>query len=367
MQNLRKTNETGRSMVEMLGVLAIVGTLSVGGVYGYGVAMKKHKANELLHQASMLATTVSAQIETDKPLNVQDFGNSKYGTFDTPEKVNDEQFKMQITDMDSAVCEQMEKMSGGMVRQAKCNGTTLTLTYNNNLSSDKVAADYNDDTTGGKCEDAGYKQCGNSCKKDCCSGVTLNSCQESCDSTTGEIINKDDGTGCTISDGTEGTCSDGECKLDYSGVECTEYENNTECGGVGSGWYCAFSPSPELYDGCKTDVDRGDGICKEATGTKISGYWVSNDSMYWWDAHSWCVAQGAYKLITEEKIREKYSGEDDIDWGKLRNDGFNGGFWLNNSKGNCQSGYIRVLIDDDESWISSIKRSFDYYQAWCEG
>ena len=41
MQNLRKTNETGRSMVEMLGVLAIVGVLSVGGVYGYGVAMKK--------------------------------------------------------------------------------------------------------------------------------------------------------------------------------------------------------------------------------------------------------------------------------------------------------------------------------------
>ena len=32
MQNLRKTNETGRSMVEMLGVLAIIGVLSVAGV-----------------------------------------------------------------------------------------------------------------------------------------------------------------------------------------------------------------------------------------------------------------------------------------------------------------------------------------------
>ena len=42
MQNLRRKNESGRSMVEMLGVLAIVGVLSVGGVYGYGVAMKKH-------------------------------------------------------------------------------------------------------------------------------------------------------------------------------------------------------------------------------------------------------------------------------------------------------------------------------------
>ena len=128
MQNLRKTNETGRSMVEMLGVLAIVGVLSVGGVYGYGVAMKKHKANELLHQASMLATTISAQIQSkgELPQSIEDFGNGKYGTFGTPTQVNDEQFEMKITGMDSAVCKQMEKMSGGMVREAKCNGTTLT-------------------------------------------------------------------------------------------------------------------------------------------------------------------------------------------------------------------------------------------------
>ena len=56
---MTKTNsksQSGRSMVEMLGVLSIIGVLSVGGVYGYGVANEKIKANELLHQASMLAT-----------------------------------------------------------------------------------------------------------------------------------------------------------------------------------------------------------------------------------------------------------------------------------------------------------------------
>jgi len=296
-----KRSQKGRSMVEMLGVLAIIGVLSVGGVYGYGVAMKKHKANELLHQASMLATTISAQIQSkgQLPQNIENFGDAKYGTFSTPEKVNDEQFKMEITGMDSAVCEQMEKMSGGMVRQAECDGTTLTLTYNNNLSSDKVAADYNDDTTGEKCEDAGYKWCSElstpACKKDCCSGVTLNSCQESCDSSTGEITNKDDGTGCTTSDGKEGTCDAGVCEeatADYTGVKCTDYQNNTECGGVGSGWYCAFSPSPELYaDGCKTDADRGDGVCTAVgSGTSIKGgaYLKSPGTMDWWSAYSWC-------------------------------------------------------------------------------
>ena len=51
-----RTNENGRSMIEMLGVLAIIGVLSVGGIYGYTVAMRKYKANEIIQTASMLAT-----------------------------------------------------------------------------------------------------------------------------------------------------------------------------------------------------------------------------------------------------------------------------------------------------------------------
>ena len=45
--------ESGRSMVEMLGVLAIIGVLSIGGIAGYTMAMNRYKANELLNAASM--------------------------------------------------------------------------------------------------------------------------------------------------------------------------------------------------------------------------------------------------------------------------------------------------------------------------
>jgi type II secretory pathway pseudopilin PulG len=51
-----RKNENGRSMVEMLGVLAIIGVLSVGGIYGYTTAMRKYKANEIMQTAAMLAT-----------------------------------------------------------------------------------------------------------------------------------------------------------------------------------------------------------------------------------------------------------------------------------------------------------------------
>ena len=39
--------ETGRSMVEMLGVLAIIGVLSIGGIAGYTMSMRKHRANQV--------------------------------------------------------------------------------------------------------------------------------------------------------------------------------------------------------------------------------------------------------------------------------------------------------------------------------
>ena len=50
--------QSGRSMVEMLGVLAIVGVLSIGGIAGYSKAMAKYKINKTLDQVSMIITNV---------------------------------------------------------------------------------------------------------------------------------------------------------------------------------------------------------------------------------------------------------------------------------------------------------------------
>ena len=53
-------NENGRSMVEMLGVLALIGVLSVMGIYGYTFAMRKHRANEIMQTATMLTIMAHA-------------------------------------------------------------------------------------------------------------------------------------------------------------------------------------------------------------------------------------------------------------------------------------------------------------------
>ena len=50
--------QTGRSMIEMLGVLAIVGVLSVGGIAGYSKAMEKFKINKTIDQVSHIVANI---------------------------------------------------------------------------------------------------------------------------------------------------------------------------------------------------------------------------------------------------------------------------------------------------------------------
>ena len=48
-------SQSGRSMVEMLGVLAIIGVLSVGGIAGYSLSMRRHRANGIVDLVSKYA------------------------------------------------------------------------------------------------------------------------------------------------------------------------------------------------------------------------------------------------------------------------------------------------------------------------
>ena len=57
----------GRSMVEMLGVLAIIGVLSVGAIAGYSKAMLKYRLNKAIHQHNQIisAATIHKNILLD--------------------------------------------------------------------------------------------------------------------------------------------------------------------------------------------------------------------------------------------------------------------------------------------------------------
>ena len=82
---MKMNNESGRSMVEMLGVLAIIGVLSIGGISGYTIAMNRYRANEIIDTGTKLcviamtknATTGNAgSAKATKDLNI---GSNKVG------------------------------------------------------------------------------------------------------------------------------------------------------------------------------------------------------------------------------------------------------------------------------------------------
>ena len=58
MRKFMNSEQSGRSMVEMLGVLAIIGVLSVGGISGYSKAMAKFKLSKAMDQMSMLVANI---------------------------------------------------------------------------------------------------------------------------------------------------------------------------------------------------------------------------------------------------------------------------------------------------------------------
>ncbi len=72
--------KSSRSMVEMLGVLAIIGVLSVMGIAGYKAAMTRHRANELLNEATKRAVVVATQLSLQglPTANLNEFTEYKF-------------------------------------------------------------------------------------------------------------------------------------------------------------------------------------------------------------------------------------------------------------------------------------------------
>ena len=61
MKLINKT-ESGRSMIEMLGVLAIIGVLSVGGLAGYNMAMGRVRVNRVIDELQLVAVNIRTAV-----------------------------------------------------------------------------------------------------------------------------------------------------------------------------------------------------------------------------------------------------------------------------------------------------------------
>lgn len=68
-----KNSQSGRSMVEMLGVLAIIGVLSIGGIAGYTLSMRRFRVNNVLDLVNKYALTTYSACQSKMLINPTSF------------------------------------------------------------------------------------------------------------------------------------------------------------------------------------------------------------------------------------------------------------------------------------------------------
>ena len=137
----RNSAESGRSMVEMLGVLAIVGVISIGGIAGYNYGMNRYRTNEVLDGASKRAYTVATQMTLGLTPNLSEFKEcdaTAGGTFQTTiQEWDGGEFGIQVNGVKKEVCENILRMMGD-------NTTLRAVTKSSDEKTDLTAGDCDD-------------------------------------------------------------------------------------------------------------------------------------------------------------------------------------------------------------------------------
>ena len=146
MKKVFDSEQSGRSMVEMLGVLAIIGVLSVGGIAGYSKAMAKYRTNKTIDQVSMLITNIRTLYANQNNYAGLD---SAQGVLETFELVSQD-----MIDPDTANT-YINPFGGTITVEASDDNNEFTVTYGNidkQACISIVTADWGASASGGLME-----------------------------------------------------------------------------------------------------------------------------------------------------------------------------------------------------------------------
>ena len=297
--------EHGRSMVEMLGTLAIIGVLSIGAIAGYSYAMDKYRANDTIQDIHLRAVDILTQVHQGHFTPTLDEWKQEITHFPMRLVQDGDKFGVRVTGVPSRVCSMIGDGMTSDVEVFVDNEHTASvktddidpcdLSENNNMNFFfkplimttvcEPRCDADEYCDNGICMSGKNPEISRYFG-DCTSDSDCEVCQ-SCQS-------YDDKYLCVPREANGVTCStdsiiNGQC---YRG-ECIEKgcRSNAECD---RGFYCASpntSPDTDFpageYGACvDTDFSR---IPIEVNGTEEVWY-VSDAILSWWDARNICAS-----------------------------------------------------------------------------
>ena len=279
-----KQFESGRSMVEMLGTLAIIGVLSIGGIAAYSYGMDKYRANQTMRDISLRTVDLITQAsqgrdslslaEWDKETTIYDFANPAY-----VEGENLIAFDIGTTKkLPKSVCQMVFDGLANTAVQIDINAvhanSNETCGIDNTMTFYFAAGGSGTTGTGEAGEQCGDTVCG--------------TCQK-CDSASQTCIADKNETVCNANKN-EGLCVDGKC-VENACITNSHCQLDNQ--------YCSCNGNCTTYD------DLGNGIigmCTELDFTPhiIDGhtYYSSNHPLVFWDAKRACetIANGLLEI-----------------------------------------------------------------------
>jgi len=129
----KNKSQTGRSMIEMLGVLAIFGILTLGAFSGYRYSINKQRANDVVNMVSNMAISASSQIDLRKQFNLYEFSEDPsklpiivglYPVEPSP-YTGDETFTISVLELPKRVCQDILDIGWKLPHEIRINdGTT---------------------------------------------------------------------------------------------------------------------------------------------------------------------------------------------------------------------------------------------------
>ena len=380
-KNINKELESGRSMVEMLGVLAVVGVLSVGGIAGYTYAMNKHYANELLMGASERAVLVTAQLASGRGPSLKEFAKhtTAGGTFATNDesvRVYSDGIGIEVSGVKGAVCKNLiEATEGTDIIIADTNDVALTedgcddentliLTFETGIGGGET-------NTEPECDPA--CPTGQQCIGGACAEVTPDTCYY--DPELDEDICEDQ-IGCS-----NNSDCDKWCETNGGGEKC----------------YCEIS-ADETGDesACYKNFTGQCAVARTESGV-AGGYTVSDHYTTWWSAVNFCKAHnkslvsladlgiiGGYQDDANCEGSECICGEEECTetfWSDLQNKILDyDSYWVTDAvscdlntwectSGTNNSSCAAFNVDLSSGAVIVCSRNnagYDYYRALCE-
>ncbi len=268
----QNSKQHGRTLLEMLAVLAIIGVLSITALVGFTYAMNKHRANETIHDVMLRGTNVPM---IDEYYFKKDVGhefrfpglvnNGRQGTYYPMTTVKDKgtSYYVEATDVTYRVCELILKMNPTDIDQIVVGNTVYQGDSDICGNADGLAMKFCFGSDGAICNGTGHGGSGGS-------GGTSGGSESG--SGSGEI-----GTTCDPACGSCEHCVDGTCEvLPCPITSCPEGQQPTgtdDCGCIIGcedkcpGLSCGTC-EVKNEDTCTCDVDPAC-TCEERGGKTI--------------------------------------------------------------------------------------------------